>query len=647
MTTTSFSEKLDALPATLDLFRDYDARPLADGIGAGRGRHALAVGSGGSVIAAEYFARCRDTLGLGPTTVQTPMQVVLEAYDLSGTNVWLFSAGGDNPDVVAAARAAFDRKAAFVAIVTRNAAGAAAGIVSRGGGAVYPVPVGDPKDGYLATHSLLASTAALLLASDLTCGDPRGADELLDALAGRLTAMRDAGSRSSVKETMSGLSPRHTVIVASDPLLRPLAVLLDTSIWEASLCHVQTADFRNLAHGRHAWMHHRAEDTLILALVGVDSRKTWTAIEAALPEKPRRLELDHGSGGRLDNALAIVDGLGVIEAIGAVVGIDPGKPGIGEFGRSVYENRSLAETADAMSPGVRHKRSKVARMDAGGDSGLPLHEIWRGRLDALANADIGGLVFDYDGTIVTTEGRHLLPADELVSELVRLHGSGLRIGIATGRGGSAGEDLRKVLPAEILSTIPIGYYNGGHLRYADVDIEHDPATPDPAISEVSAWLDAHPELFTKQDFSRRPVQITIDMDKLAQRYRFVHDMVECPPFADRRVRITASGHSYDIVPVGSSKTIVVNELRKAVPPGHEILCFGDSGSRDGNDHALLAQPFGISVGDVCGAPNGCWALLGSQCSGPEALLKILRSLVTSEAGCIRLDVASLGLDSCG
>lgn len=645
MTTNTFSEKLDALPATLDLFRDYDASLLADGIGVGSGRHALAVGSGGSAIAAEYFARCRDTLGLGPTTVQTPMQVVLEAYDLSGSSVWLFSAGGDNPDVVAAARAALDRRAAFVALVTRNADGAAAGIVSRGGGSVYTVPVADSKDGYLATHSLLASTTALLLASDLAGGDPRGPDALLDALSGRLTAMRGAGSRSSMTETVSGLSAQHTVIVASDPLLRPLAVLLDTSIWEASLCHVQTADFRNLAHGRHAWMHHRAEDTLILALIGVDSRKTWTAIEAALPEKPRRLELDHGSGGRLDNALAIVDGLGVIEAIGAVVGIDPGKPGTGEFGRFVYENRSLAETANAMTPGVRHKRSIVARMDAADDSGLPLHEIWRGRLDALAHADIGGLVFDYDGTIVTTEGRYRLPTGEITSELVRLHAAGLRIGIATGRGGSAGEDLRKVLPAEMLPTIPIGYYNGGHLRYADVDIEHDPATPDPAITETTVWLDAHPELFTKQDFNRRPVQITIDMDQLAQRYRFVHDMAECPPFADGRVRITASGHSYDIVPVGSSKTIVVDELRKAVAPGHEILCFGDSGSRNGNDHALLAGPFGISVGDVCGAPNGCWALLGSECSGPDALLRILRALVTSEAGWIRLDVASLGLDS--
>jgi hydroxymethylpyrimidine pyrophosphatase-like HAD family hydrolase/fructoselysine-6-P-deglycase FrlB-like protein len=645
MTTDSFSGKLDALPATLELFRGYDARPLADGIAAGSGRHALAVGSGGSAIAAEYLARCRDTLGLGPTTVQTPMQVVLEASDLSGSHVWLFSAGADNPDVVAAARAALDRKAAFVAIVTRNAAGAAAGIVSHGGGAVYTVPVADTKDGYLATHSLLASTSALLLASDLVCGDPQGVHALLDALAGRVATMRDPRSRTSVAETMSDLTPQHTVIVASDPLLRPLAILLDTSIWEASLCHVQTADFRNLAHGRHTWMHHRADDTLILALVGVDSRQIWTAIESALPERPRRLELDHGSGGRLDNALAIIDGLGLIEAIGAVVGIDPGKPGVGEFGRAVYDNRSLAQAAEAMTAGVRHKRSAVAQFDVGDDSGMPLHEIWRGRLEALSRADIGGLVFDYDGTIVTTEGRYRLPSGEIVAELERLHAAGLRIGIATGRGGSAGEDLRKVLHAGMLASIPIGYYNGGHLRYANIDIETDPPAPDPAIAETLAWLDARPNFFTKPDFKRRPVQITIDMDKLAHRYRFVHDMSECPAFAEGRVRIAASGHSYDIVPTASSKTVVVEELRRTIPLDSEILCFGDSGSRNGNDHTLLAHPFGISVGEVCGAPNGCWALLGRQSCGPDALLRILRALVTCHDGRIRLDVGSLGLDN--
>jgi len=640
----SFSAKLDTLPATIDLFRAHDVDPLAETLAAGFGRHALAVGSGGSTIAAEYLARCRDSLGLGPTTIQTPMRVVLDAHDLRGTDVWLFSAGGDNADVLAAAQAAIDRLAGSLNIVTRNPKGAAVGIVSGGGGTTHLVPVAETKDGYLATHSLLSSVSALLLASDAASGDPRGRGILLDALVSRLLAMRDPGTRAALLETVSGLSRHHTLIVVSDPLLLPLAVLLDTSIWEASLCHVQTTDFRNFAHGRHAWMHHRSKETILLALTGIESRPIWSAIERVLPENPRRLVLDHGAGGRLDNALAIVDGLGLVEAIGITVGIDPGKPGIGEFGRLVYEDRSLADLAGALPSRIRHKRSVVTRMDTGEHGGVPLHEIWRDRLEALAAADIGGAVFDYDGTLVTTEGRWQPPTRPIVDELVRLHYSGLRIGIATGRGGSAGEDLRKVLPPEILPSILIGYYNGGHLRTADVDLKDEPPTADPAIVATAKWLDERPDLFLEKKFKAGAIQITVDIDKLRHGYRFPLDLADCPPVSAGLVRITASGHSYDIVPARSGKLAVVEALESALPPGSAVLRFGDSGSRSGNDNALLSHPFGISVGEICGTPNGSWSLFGSDPTGLDALLKILHALVPSESGSIRLDVASLGFD---
>ncbi|WP_223476584.1 hypothetical protein [Oricola indica] len=644
MTTPIFSGKLDALPATLELFRVYDADRLAAALTAGTRCHALSIGSGGSAIAAEYFARCRDTLDLGPTTVQTPMQAVLDQHDLTQSDVWLFSAGGDNPDSVAASVAAFDRKARSVHLVTRNPNGAAAGIVEKGGGSVHVVPVAEPQDGYLATHSLLSSVVSLLLACDAVSRDPRGTINLLDALASCLTDMRDPTTRTSRIAAMSRLRRTDTVLVASDPLLRPTAVLFDTSIWEASLCHVQTTDFRNLAHGRHAWLHHRKDETFILALTGSDSRATWTAMEAMLPTSLKRLTLDFRSCGRLDNALSLVDGLGMLEAMGGVLGIDPGKPGTGEFGRSVYEDRSLANLANAMPAHLRHKRAAIAKSDAHDPTDDSLDVIGRNRLETLSQAEIGGAVFDYDGTIVTTAGRWSVPDQAIVDELVRLHRAGLAIGFATGRGGSAGEDLRKVLPAEMLPSIPIGYYNGGHLRFADVDIEHDHPPADPAITETAEWLRQRGELFLRHEFKHREVQITVDMDQLRHPYRFPVDMEACPPFADNRVRVSRSNHSFDIIPADSSKLVVVEALRAQLPAWAEVLCFGDSGSRLGNDYALLSHRLGISVGEVCGAANGCWSLFGAGPIGPEALLRILRVLIPSKDRRIRFDVASLGLD---
>src|SRR3546814_11561414 len=91
--------------------------------------------------------------------------------------------------------------------------------------------------------------------------------------------MRDPINRASRIAKLATLRRTDTVLVTGDPLLRPTSVLLDTSIWEASLCHVQTTDLRNLAHGRHGWLHHRLEETLILALVGPDPRVARKATE--------------------------------------------------------------------------------------------------------------------------------------------------------------------------------------------------------------------------------------------------------------------------------------------------------------------------------------------------------------------------------
>lgn len=645
MSTPRLSSKLDGLMATLDLVARFDPALIETSLTRGNGGHALAIGSGGSAVAAEYFVRCRDSLGLGPTSVATPMQAVADHYSLNATQVWLFSAGGDNPDMSASAQAAVDRGCMELNLVTRNPGGTAAAIVTGFGGTVHVLPVADDKDGYLATHSLLAMTVGMLLASALASREPVYSPSPLEQIAAKLTASRDLGERRQRAKRWSGLRATDTVIIAADPLLRPVASLLDTSLWEASLCPVQTTDFRNLAHGRHAWFHHRRDETVLLALTGSTSRTAWSTIDAVLPARVRRTKIDYGNCGRLDNLLGIIDGLAVVEAIGEVLGIDPGKPGIGEFGRAMYNDRSLEKLAHDLPARVRHKRAAIAKADASHPEEPSVVSIGQERLRALEQADVGGAVFDYDGTIVTTDGRFELPDQPIVDELVRLHRAGVKLGIATGRGGSAGEDLRKVLPVDVLSSLIIGYYNGGYLRTANVNIELDPPADNPAIMSTASWLDGRDDLFLEKKFKAGPLQIGVERDRLKHPYRFAPDLAACPQVASGAVRILASGHSYDIVPSTSSKTTVVKAVQESARPGTAILCFGDSGASFGNDHALLSHPYGISVDEVCGTPSGCWSLFGGTITGPDALLKVLGALVPSQSGEIRLDTASLLLDS--
>ncbi|PJN92724.1 hypothetical protein CNY89_27200, partial [Amaricoccus sp. HAR-UPW-R2A-40] len=95
--------------------------------------------------------------------------------------------------------------------------------------------------------------------------------------------VRDSAGRSTTAERFASLGHRDTVMLLADPQLRPVSTLLETSIWEASICTIQSADFRNFAHGRHGWLHHRADETLVLALTTKDTREVWAPLGAALP----------------------------------------------------------------------------------------------------------------------------------------------------------------------------------------------------------------------------------------------------------------------------------------------------------------------------------------------------------------------------
>ena len=183
---------------------------------------------------------------------------------------------------------------------------------------------------------------------------------------------------------------------------------------------------------------------MILALTGQESRTTWRALEAVLPDSQRRTVIDFGDCGRFANAVGIVGGLALIEAMGRAVGIDPGRPGTGVFGPVMYEDTSLRDIAARLPAALRQKRTAVLRRDDPSQAGVSLPDIEEERLASLSEATFGGIVLDYDGTIVRTDDRYSPPTADISLELERLHRVGLRIGIATGRGSSAGKDLRKV-----------------------------------------------------------------------------------------------------------------------------------------------------------------------------------------------------------
>ena len=634
-----FSAKLDYSLRTIELVLANGAPSLSIAISGGLAKTVIAVGSGGSAISAEYLGVCRATLGAAPTLVQTPMKFALADGGLADTDVFLFSAGGNNPDILAAWHSAVARGARAVHVVTNNATGRLAQVLGDLRRAtVHIVPTADIKDGFLATHSLVGTIGSLLIASDVAAhGVPTASQgQEFRCAAERIIA---ADSRRAMAECFASVTSTDTILLLEDPRLSAVGLLIETSVWETALCGIQRTDHRNFAHGRHVWLQRRPREAIIVSLVGPESIGIWKTIESSLPDDVRRFCFDVKNCGRLENAVGILRALTIVEALGKATGIDPAKPGVGPFAGEIYDSTALLEVVKLLPPAVRHKRAAMSKADLPDAGSLALIDSFDALKERLRTATFRGLVLDYDGTIVTSAGRFHPPEKVVLTELERLLAGGMRVAIATGRGGSAGENLRDSLPPRFHSEVLIGYYNGGDTRMLDVDIRKSPLPNAAEIVEVSNWLDQNSHLvFPDAKIRKSPVQITIELSGIRDISEFQREFET--RFRDMpSVRIARSAHTIDICLVSACKTNVFRQLSEnAKIAPEEILCVGDSGDALGNDYALLGMPFGVSVDQVCCRSETGWALFGGTIKGPEALLRILKALQRSPHGGFKMHV---------
>ena len=623
---TTFEAKLFGLHRTVALIGKDVFDRLSRLIASSDGKPVIAVGSGGSVAGTRYFERCRTIDRGGPTRALTPLEFVQVEETLVGTDVWLFSASGSNPDMRAAFHTAAKLRADRVILVTTNAAGDVAHAMEARGDDVVVLPVAEPKDGFLATHSLVAMVFGLLFAFDRRYRDPN----LREGVIARCQAI----VTQELRDLTSVLSkPQDTLLIIEDPRLAAVSAVVESSCWEAALCPAMVADIRNFAHGRHTWIARRGESTVVLALLGRATERLWSPISSALPTPEREVRLVFGECGMVDVAYGIVEALRFVASLGRAFEIDPASPGYGDFARTIYGDRSIEGNAGQTLDALEHKN----RGKSGIASEQATSEDWQRIQRALRETTIRGVVLDYDGTIVSSADRFAPPVETIARELDRLARSGLPIGIATGRGGSAGEDLRLVLPVDTHDLITVGYYNGGYLHPLSVDIRTCPVPVDQGLAPIRAVLE---EWSTRLGSAVRDsnVQITIEPSDRSL-IEAVHGMlIEHPAITSGALALRRSGHSLDIVSAHVSKRTVVDAVRSGSGSDPKsILTIGDSGAADGNDFDLLSYGLGISVGEVCGERDGAWTIFGTTLIGPAATIAVLRSIVVGPYGEARLD----------
>lgn len=612
------------------------------------GLHPLrAVGSGGSLTLANVMASLHERYTGRLASFATPLEVVEEPLDRS-VATWLLSAGGANVDILAAARRLVLHEPRQLGALCGRSGSPLAKLCLKHRFVdllVYELPAG--KDGFLATNSLFGFAALLTRAyADAFCA----ADDWHDAVSClEPLLLEGAPIVKGWEATTAPLWVRPTTVVLHGRATRIGAIDLESKFTEAALGHLQVADYRNFAHGRHHWLAKRGATSGVLAFITESDReiaeRTLEAIPSDIPQARVVFE------GR-PNTVALASLLAALRLsgwAGSSRGIDPGRPGVPEFGRKLYRMPLSAPRRETEVPGLGQRESAsisrkagvdVSRLAASGELAS-----WRDAYSAftrrLCEGRFVGVVLDYDGTVVDARDRFVPARPRIATELLRIAQSGALIGVATGRGASVRRDLQKCLPRSIWPRFVIGYYNG-----ADIAALDDDGAPDgshnvcAALEGLADALRSQAELATSVRQHDRRFQITLEAIRPISEERLwtlVSDIVR--QAGNDEISLTCSSHSIDILAAGVSKLNVVSRIRELATNG-QVLTIGDRGRWPGNDHELLREPYALGVDQVSVDPLTCWHLGTPGQRGPTVTLDYLSAL-SAENGRLQFEASSL------
>jgi hypothetical protein len=423
--------------------------------------------------------------------------------------------------------------------------------------------------------------------------------------------------------------------VLHGPTTRIGAIDLESKFTEAALGNLQIADYRNFAHGRHHWLAKRGNSSAVLAFITDGDRSLAERTLALIPPDIPQARLTFAGNATTATLAALIAALRITGWAGTARGIDPGRPGVPEFGRKLYSlplprpakgTKLIGLSARDAAAISRKAGYAPSRLAASGEL-----DFWRQALhdfrERLRHTSFAAVVLDYDGTIVDPRSRFIPPDIAVSTELARIADTGAWVAIATGRGASVRRDLQARLPKAIWPRVLIGYYNGADIAWLDDDHAPDGSEGTcAALAPLAAALRGHPELSTAVRQTDRPHQITLEAVRLMPEGRLwdiAHQIILMTGAPG--VSVTRSSHSIDIVAAGVSKLNVLNRLRERVGAA-PLLTVGDRGRWPGNDYELLREPYSLSVDEVGVAPDTCWNLAEPGQRGPTATLGYLSSL---------------------
>ena len=598
MSRSSYDAELGELGATYSSALSRDVTPLKRAIAGAGELSVIGVGSGGSYTVASLLCNLHEAHTGRVSRAATPLEIICNPTLASSSPVFLISAEGNNPDITEALQRARLHSARPIHVITNRRDSALIHRVDQLSDATKHVFEHAKKDGYLATNSLLLNATLVARSYCELNGTPK-------EIPNDITALR-VGDRSvaqwveHVREFAVESVRRRAIIITYSPLLRPIAADLESKLSEAALLHCQLTDLRSFAHGRHLWLADRPNDCAILALTEPSLGMLWEHMRTLFPPDIPTLAMPL-SGARPQDLLAgLIAQMYLISLIAHAESKDPSNPLVPEFGRKLYYldlPDIIPKPHEQTSPVASKYEVLGARWPSPQRNGAMQRAMDAFRT-AIEEREFRAVVFDYDGTLCTSQRNEQPLPENIVGHLRRLLEAGILVAIASGRGGSIQEFLAKRFEPNLLGQIQLGLYNGGWIASADKPLTSSSETSEflSHVTRIALRLKALGVPIEKVR-TTHPYQVSIRFREGLSTENMWFVVADALRQAGLDLgSMLRSKHSIDVLAAGVSKSRLIGHVIQThgVDP-YDILTIGDQGAWPGNDASLLEHRFSLSV----------------------------------------------------
>lgn len=592
----------------------------------------IGVGSGGSFTTASFLCNLHESYTGRISRPSSPLEIICKPTLASSSPVFLISAEGKNPDICEALERARRHSARTLHVLTNRNESELMRCVDRLSDVtphVFPLA---NKDGYLATNSLLFDS--VLIARAYTELDknknklPNNFNEL--KMEEKTVDQWSEGVQSFAEEA----GKRGALTIIYSPLLKPIATDLESKLSESALLHVQLADLRSYAHGRHLWLANRPKDCAILALVEPSVGELWCCMKAVFPVDVPTFTMSLEDATPKNLIAGLIAQMYLVSSVAKIQGRDISRPIVPQFVKSLHYldlPSIILSPVEAQGAAVQSKLEALGARWPLDLNSMSMQRAHSAFVKDVASREFRAVVFDYDGTLCSSQRTEVSPLSaRMLREIERLVRAGIVVGIASGRGGSVQEALKENLPNEVVEKIQLGLYSCGWIENASVPPNQE-STASEFLSHVARIVLRLKKIGVPINTIKptHPYQVSIRFrdglstdamwfvigDALRQAGLDVSSMVR-------------SKHSIDVLAPGISKAkLVAHIITSSKIEPYDIMTIGDQGAWPGNDSSLLEHRYSLSVDEPSRRLDRGWKLAPAHKRDVDATLWYLDRFV--------------------